>query len=429
MSRFVIHGGQPLAGEIVASGNKNAVLPMLAACLLTDKEVIFENVPRIRDVDAMLAILEHLGAEVAREDQVVRVRAANIKTGEIPRELCEAARTSFLFAGPLLTRVDRVKLYAPGGDGIGRRRLDAHLYGLRGLGVAIDDEELVFHAPRGRFQGAFLFFDEASVTATEHILMAAALCEGETRLLNAAGEPHVQDLVKLLNAMGADIDGAGTNSLTIRGVEKLGGARHRVVSDHIEVGSYLALAAATGGEITVHDTVRGHYWMTHRVFERFGLELEIGRDHIHLPGGQRPRIQADAGAALPRIDDGPWPQFPSDMMSAMIVLATQSEGPVLFFEKMFESRLYFIDPLIQMGANIIVCDPHRIVVQGRTALRGQTVRSPDIRAGMAMIIAALCAGKQPSIVQNAEVIDRGYERLEEKLLSLGADIGREADPG
>lgn len=426
MSQFVIHGGRPLSGEIVASGNKNAVLPMLAACLLTDEEVVLSNVPLIRDVTSMLEVLEHLGAEVTRDGNVVRVRAANIKTGEIPRELCEATRTSFLFVGPLLTRVDRVQLSSPGGDGIGRRRLDAHLYGLRRLGVEVDADEFVFRAP-DRMRGGTLFFDEASVTATEHILMVAALAEGETRLLNVAGEPHVQDLAKLLIAMGAKIEGAGSNTLTIHGVEKLRGARHRVVSDHIEVGSYLALAAATGGEITIHDTVRNHYWMTHRVFQRFGLELDIAKDHVHLKGGQQSCVQADAGDALPRIDDGPWPQFPSDMMSPMIVLATQSEGTVLFFEKMFESRLFFVDPLVQMGANAIVCDPHRVLVRGKTHLRGQTVRSPDIRAGMALLIAALCANRQPSIVQNAEVIDRGYERVEEKLLTLGADIGREPE--
>jgi len=426
MSHFVIQGGCPLGGEVVASGNKNAVLPMLAACLLTDEEVVLSNVPRIRDVTSMLEVLEHLGAEVSQDGNVVRVRAQHIKTGIIPRELCEATRTSFLFVGPLLTRTGRVELSAPGGDGIGRRRLDAHLYGLRRLGAVVDEEAFVFEAP-DRLQGGTLFFDEASVTATEHILMAAVLAEGETTLLNVAGEPHVQDLARLLVSMGARIGGAGSNTLTVEGVERLTGARHRVVSDHIEVGSYLALAAATGGEVTVHDTVRSHYWMLHRVFQRFGLELELERDHVRLPGGQSPRIQSDAGGALTRVDDGPWPQFPSDMMSPMIVLATQAEGTLLFFEKMFESRLYFVDPLVQMGANVIVCDPHRVVVRGRTELRGQTVRSPDIRAGMAMLIAALCAKGQPSIVQNAEVIDRGYEHVEEKLLALGADISRESD--
>jgi len=427
MSRFVIRGGQRLGGEITASGNKNAVLPMLAACLLTDQEVVLENVPSIRDVDAMLDILAYLGAEIAREGNTVRVRATTIRENEIPRELGEKIRTSVLMVGPLLSRTGQVRIAAPGGDMIGRRRLDAHFYGLQGLGVQVDIDKLEFHQ-EGRLQGAVLFFDEASVTATEHIMLVATLADGTTTLRNVASEPHVQDLARLLIGMGAEIEGVGTNTLTIHGVERLGGARHRVTSDHIEVGSYLAIAAATGGALTVRDTTRGHYWMMHRVFQRFGLDLHLETDHIVLPGGQVARIQADAGGMTPRIDDGPWPQFPSDMMSSMLVLATQAEGTVLFFEKMFESRMYFVDPLIQMGANIIVCDPHRVIVTGPSRLRGQTVRSPDIRAGMGLLMAALCAEGQPSVVQNADIIDRGYERVEEKLQSLGADIVREDDP-
>jgi len=427
MSRFVIRGGQRLGGELTASGNKNAVLPMLAACLLTDEEMVLENVPGIRDVDAMLEILVHLGAEVAREGSRVSVRAADVRETEIPRELGEKIRTSVLMVGPLLSRTGQVRVSAPGGDMIGRRRLDAHFYGLQGLGVQVDVDKLEFHQ-EGRLQGAVLFFDEASVTATEHILMVATLASGTTTLRNAASEPHVQDLARMLISMGAQIEGVGTNTLTVHGVERLRGAHHRVTSDHIEVGSYLALAAATGGGLTVRDTSRGHYWMTHRVFERFGLELRLEADHVVLAEGQVPRIQTDAGGMTPRVDDGPWPQFPSDLMSSMLVLATQSEGSVLFFEKMFESRMYFVDPLIQMGANIIVCDPHRVLVTGPSRLRGQTVRSPDIRAGMGLLMAALCAAGQPSVVQNADIIDRGYERVEEKLRALGADIVREPDP-
>jgi UDP-N-acetylglucosamine 1-carboxyvinyltransferase len=427
MSRFVIRGGQRLDGEITASGNKNAVLPMLAACLLTDEEVVLENVPAIHDVGAMLDILAYLGAETSREGGTVRVRAADIRENEIPRELGEKIRTSVLMVGPLLSRTGQVRVSAPGGDMIGRRRLDTHFYGLQGLGVQVDVDKLEFHQD-GRLRGCVLFFDEASVTATEHIMLAATLAEGTTTLRNAASEPHVQDLARMLVSMGAQIEGVGTNTLAITGVERLGGTRHRVVSDHIEVGSYLAIAAATGGGLTVRDTVRGHYWMMHRVFERFGLELQLEADHIVLPPNQVPRIQSDAGGLTPRIDDGPWPHFPSDMMSPLLVLATQSEGTVLFFEKMFESRMYFVDPLIQMGANIIVCDPHRVIVTGPSRLRGQTVRSPDIRAGMALLMAALCAEGQPSIVQNAGIIDRGYEHVEEKLQSLGADITREDDP-
>jgi UDP-N-acetylglucosamine 1-carboxyvinyltransferase len=426
MSKFVIRGGRPLSGEIAASGNKNAALPMIAAALLSQDEVVLENVPAIRDVDNMLAILSHLGVHVARDGDRVRIHAVDIKTAEIPWELSEKTRTSFLMVAPLLTRSDRVKVHPPGGDGIGRRRLDAHFYGLRALGVEVDEQELDFRAPRG-FEGRILFFDEPSVTATEHILMAAVVADGVTEIRNAACEPHVQDLGRLLIAMGARIEGLGTNNLVVTGVKALHGATYRIASDHVEVGSYLALAAATGGHVRVTDTVRGHYWMIHRVFERFGLDLELGPDSVELPAGQTPRIRSDAGGAIPRVDDGPWPQFPSDMMSPMLVLATQSEGTILFFEKMFESRMYFVDPLIQMGANVIVCDPHRVIVHGVTPLRGQTVRSPDIRAGMALIIAALCAGGRPSVVQNAQVIDRGYEHIEAKLRALGADIAREDD--
>ncbi len=422
----MIRGGRPLEGEIRASGSKNAALPMIAAALLTDEEVVLENVPSIRDVDVMLEIAGCLGAEVARIDDRVTIRAAALRDGTLPPELCDRVRTSMLFVAPLLHRLGRARLHPPGGDGIGRRRLDTHFYGLRQLGARVDDRELDFEAPDG-LEGAMIFFDEASVTATEHILMAAVLARGTTTILNAASEPHVMDLARLLIEMGARIEGLYTNTLTVTGVDRLGGATHRVVSDHIEVGSYLALAAATRGGITIHDTVRGHYWMMHRVFERFGIEIDVKSDRIVLPSGQTPRIQPDAGGAIPQVDDGPWPQFPTDMMSPFLVLATQSEGTILFFEKMFEGRMYFVDPLIQMGANAVICDPHRVIITGPAKLRGQTVRSPDIRAGMAMIIAALCATGRPCVVQNAEIVDRGYERVEEKLRAMGADIEREAD--
>jgi UDP-N-acetylglucosamine 1-carboxyvinyltransferase len=426
MSRFVIRGGRPLSGEVRISGNKNAVLPMIAAALLTRDEVVLENVPDIRDVDSMLEIAAHLGVEIEREGSTLRLRAARIEQDEVPWELCEKTRTSFLFVAPLLHRVGRAKVYPPGGDLIGRRRLDAHFYGLRKLGCEIDAGELELAAPAG-MSGDVLFFDEASVTATEHILMAAVLAKGRTEIRNAASEPHVQNLAELLIAMGAQIEGLGSNVLVVRGVESLHGARCWIEGDHIEAGSFLALAAATGGSVCVSGVRRGHFWMIHRVFERFGLTLELHADRVVLPPGQRPRIQPDAGGHMPRIDDGPWPQFPSDLMSALVVLATQSDGTVMFFEKQFESRLYFVDPLVQMGANIVVCDPHRVIVTGRTPLVGQTVRSPDIRAGMALIMAALCAARRPSVVQNAEIVDRGYESIEHKLRALGADIERVPD--
>jgi UDP-N-acetylglucosamine 1-carboxyvinyltransferase len=426
MSKFVINGGRPIRGHLQASGNKNAVLPMIAASLLTEDEVVLENVPAIRDVASMLDIAAHLGVEVKREGSTLRLRAAEIGCHEVPRELCEKTRTSFLFTAPLLHRMGRATLFPPGGDLIGRRRLDAHFYGLEKLGCEVEPDDFRISAPTG-MQGATLFFDEASVTATEHILMAAVLAEGTTEIRNAASEPHVQELAEMLVDMGARIEGISTNTLVVTGVERLSGVEHSIDGDHIEAGSYLALAAATGGDLTVGGVRGGHFWMIHRIFERFGLEMEIEAGQIHLPGGQEPNIQPDVGGRVPRVDDGPWPQFPSDLMSAMLVLATQTRGTVLFFEKLFESRMYFVDPLIQMGANVIVCDPHRVVVTGKTQLTGQTVRSPDIRAGMALMMAALCARRRPSIVQNAEIVDRGYENIEGKLRALGADIERVDD--
>ncbi|MBW2273962.1 MAG: UDP-N-acetylglucosamine 1-carboxyvinyltransferase [Deltaproteobacteria bacterium] len=426
MSKFVINGGRPIRGHLQASGNKNSVLPIIAACLLTEDEIVLENVPAIRDVASMLDIAAHLGAEVKREGSTLRIRAAEIREHEVPRELCEKTRTSFLFTAPLLHRMGRATLFPPGGDLIGRRRLDAHFYGLEKLGCEVEPDDFQISAPAG-MQGSTLFFDEASVTATEHILMAAVLAAGTTEIRNAASEPHVQELAEMLVDMGARIEGIKTNTLVVTGVERLSGVEHRIEGDHIEAGSYLALAAATGGDLTVEGVRGGHFWMIHRIFERFGLEMEFEANQIHLPGGQEPCIQPDVGGRVPRVDDGPWPQFPSDLMSALLVLATQTRGTVLFFEKLFESRMYFVDPLIQMGANIIVCDPHRVVVTGKTPLTGQTVRSPDIRAGMALMMAALCARRRPSIVQNAEIVDRGYENIEGKLRALGADIERVDD--
>jgi UDP-N-acetylglucosamine 1-carboxyvinyltransferase len=426
MSKFIIHGGRPIKGHVRVSGNKNAVLPMIAAALLTDEEVVLENVPGIRDVASMLEIAGHLGADVAREGNRVRIRAREIVTHEVPWELCEKNRTSFLFVAPLLHRMGKAKVYPPGGDMIGRRRLDAHFYGFEKLGCQVHPTDFQIEADSG-LTGSTLFFDEASVTATEHILMAAVLADGVTEIRNAASEPHVQELAQMLVEMGARIEGIKTNTLIVTGVDRLSGVTHTVEGDHIEAGSYLALAAAMRGELVVEGVRGGHYWMINRVFERFGIDLEISSDAIYLAGGQEPCIRPDIGGKVPRVDDGPWPQFPSDLMSAMLVLATQSRGTVLFFEKLFESRMYFVDPLCGMGANIIVCDPHRVIVNGPSTLVGQTVRSPDIRAGMALIIAALCATGRPSVVQNAEIVDRGYDNIDAKLQALGADIERVPD--
>lgn len=417
---FQIRGGTPLHGQVVVSGNKNAILPMLAATLLTDEPVTLTNVPDIRDVHAMCDILTALGASVTQERDAFTIHAANLTAHELGPELCGPIRTSFLVTGPLLARLGRAILHPPGGDGIGRRRLDAHFYGLQKLGASVDPTAFDFQA--NALTGADLFFDEASVTATEHILMTATLAKGETVIRNAAAEPHVQNLAAMLQAMGALIDGVGTNTLTVQGVERLHGATVAVQGDHIEAGSFLAAAAATGGSITVHGTSKPHFWMTRRVFEKFGIQLELRGDAVFLPPSEL-TIQPDAGGMIPRVDDGPWPQFPSDLMSVMLVLATQAQGTVLFFEKMFESRMYFVDRLIQMGASAIVCDPHRAVISGPTQLRAQSMTSPDIRAGLALVIAALSA-TGTSQIHNAWVIDRGYQAVEEKLRGIGADIRR-----
>ena len=419
---FIIQGGSQISGTIEASGNKNAILPILAACALTDQKIQLENVPLIKDVDVMLDLLKHMGANISRDKNTVTIQLNKVVNSELPQKLCSLARTSFLFVAPLLFRTGKAILSPPGGDMIGRRRLDAHFYRLKSLGATIDVKDFNFLLD-DKFEARELFFDEASVTATEHIMMAAVCAKGTTVLHNSASEPHVQDLAIFLNSMGAKIRGINTNTLTIEGVEKLGGTTHRVVSDHIEVGSYLALAAATGGSITINGVNKNHYWMINRVFNRFNIELDYTDGAVSLKAGQIVKIKSDAGGAIPRIDDGPWPQFPSDLMSVMIVLATQAQGTVLFFEKMFESRMYFVDGLIQMGANIIVCDPHRIVVSGGAKLYGIPLKSPDIRAGMALLMAAICA-KGESKLNNAHIVDRGYQYIIEKLTSLGVDIKR-----
>ncbi len=421
-SSITIDGGHPVSGSLKVSGSKNAVLPMIAAALLTDEEVVLHNVPDIVDVEVMLIIAQNLGVDVSFSENSLRIKAANITNTEIPHDLSSRIRTSLLFAAPLLVRCGQVSLWPPGGDVIGKRRLDGHFYGLGVLGAEINCDDLPFKmTAKKRFKGRDLFLDEASVTATEQVMIAAVAADGETIIRNAASEPHVTDLGELLIKMGANISGLGSNTLTIRGVEKLHGAEHTVVSDHIEAGSYIALAAATGGELEIKGIVSRHFWMTRRIFERLGLHFEMEPDRIFIPGGQHMVIKKDFGNAVPVISDGPWPQYPSDMMSCTIVAATQAEGTVLFFEKMFESRIYFVDRLISMGANIIVCDPHRAVISGPAQLRGTTLSSPDIRAGMAMLIAALCANGR-SHIMNTEMIARGYENIVAKLQSIGAVI-------
>lgn len=421
MRSLRIEGGAPIGGEVVIGGNKNAALPMIAACLLTDEPVVLRNMPDILDVRSMLDIARELGAVAEFSDHTLHFHCPKLRTTTVSEALCSRNRTSILFAAPLLARGGAATLYPPGGDVIGRRRLDGHFYGLEKLGATLDFGPVYRFRLEGGFKGRELFLDEASVTATEQIILAAVLAEGTTTLYNAACEPHVSDLADLLNAMGAKISGHGSNTLTIEGVAKLHGVDYTIVGDHIEAGSFLALGAACGGELTVRGTTPRHYWMIRRIFERIGVRMELRRDSIYLPGGQDLRVESDFGGYNPVLSDGPWPQFPSDMMSCTIVAATQSQGSALFFEKMFESRIYFVDRLISMGANAIVCDPHRVLITGRTQLHGMTVSSPDIRAGMAMVIAALCA-KGNSTINSADVIYRGYENLVEKLTGIGAKI-------
>lgn len=426
MARFIIRGGKKIGGTFRPLGNKNAVLPMLAACVLTDEPLMLENVPKILDVDNMLRLLADLGVAVSRRGHAVELCARGLKKTALDRDWCARVRGSILMAGPLPARHGSATLFAPGGDVIGRRRLDTHFEGLDQLGIGMVWRGDAFHLLRKRgFRGAEILLDEASVTATENILMAATLAPGRTVVTNAACEPHVQDLGELLNKMGARISGLGTNRIEIEGVQRLGGARHRVGPDYIEIGSFLAAAAATGGALTVTElpdatTLK----VMQRAFGRLGVEWQIQDGQLVLSARQDLRVRKDLGGAIPKMEDGIWPAIPSDLLSVALVLATQTKGEVLFFEKLFESRMYFVDRLLEMGATLVQCDPHRVVVSGPVKLRAQMISSPDIRAGMALVIAALCA-KGTTVIEKAEMIDRGYERIEARLRALGADISRE----
>jgi UDP-N-acetylglucosamine 1-carboxyvinyltransferase len=424
MEKFVIEGGVPLSGTIVPAGNKNGALPILAACLLTEDEVILRNVPRIRDVEAMAMLLETLGARVEwLGPGEVSVDSSSVDRQEVDRELAERIRASFLLAGPLLARFGHAHMPPPGGDVIGRRRLDPHLDAFRALGASVrEDRDIVLEAPLGLRPCDFLM-DEPSVMATENALMAAALTRGPTVIRNAASEPHVQDLARMLVAMGAAIDGIGSNVMTVHGTGTLRGCTHTVAPDHIEIGSFMALAGVTGGELIVKDTVPEDLRMIRLVFDRLGLRSEVRGADVIVPGNQKLVIRNDAGDYMPKVEDGPWPAFPADLTSIAVALATQAEGSVIIHEKMFENRLFFTDKLQLMGAAITICDPHRAIVVGPRRLRGERVESPDIRAGMAMLIAALCADGVTEI-GNIRQIDRGYERIDERLRELGARITR-----
>jgi UDP-N-acetylglucosamine 1-carboxyvinyltransferase len=425
MEKFLIEGGVPLSGTIVPAGNKNGALPILAACLLTEDEVILRNVPRISDVEAMVLLLQTLGARVQwLGPSEVLIDSSTVERGDVDRGLAEQIRASFLLAGPLLARFGRARMPPPGGDVIGRRRLDPHLDAFRALGALVEHKgDIVLTAPSLGLRPCDFLMDEPSVMATENALMAASLTRGPTVIRNAASEPHVQDLARLLVAMGAAIDGIGSNVMTVHGTATLRGATHTIAPDHIEIGSFMALAGVTGGELVVKDTVPADLRMIRLVFERLGLRTELHGADVIVPGNQQLVIRNDAGDYLPKVEDGPWPAFPADLTSIALALATQAEGSVIIHEKMFENRLFFTDKLVMMGAAITICDPHRAIVVGPRRLRGGRVESPDIRAGMAILSAALCADGVTEI-GNIRQIDRGYERIDERLRDLGARITR-----
>ena len=427
MEKFVIKGETPLSGEIVAAGNKNAALPLVAACLLTEEEVILRNVPRIRDVEAQVGLLERMGVEVEWLDaNDLQMRASALGTRQVDEGLAARIRASFLLAGPLLARFGEVRMPPPGGDTIGRRRLDPHLDAFSDLGATVSGDRMIeVSAPDG-LAPCSIFMDEPSVMGTENALMAAALTPGSTTIANAASEPHVQDLARLLTKMGAQVDGIGSNVMTITGRDRLGGTEFRICPDHIEVASFMALAAATGGELRVRDTRPEDLLMIRRQFKRLGLQSMVEGKDILVPPEQRLEIRDDVGDAIAKIDDGPWPAFPADLTSIALALATQARGTVLIFEKMFENRLFFVDKLVAMGARITLCDPHRAIVSGPSRLHGERLESPDIRAGMAMLIAALAAEGE-SEIGNIRQIDRGYEDIDSRLQSLGAHIKRVDD--
>jgi UDP-N-acetylglucosamine 1-carboxyvinyltransferase len=423
--KFIVNGGKPLNGVIRPTGNKNAALPMIAATLLTDEDVFLENVPRIKDVLTLLSLLEVLGAETEwTGPSEVRVRAANVGGTQLDAGQAARIRASILLAGPMVARTGGMQLPPPGGDVIGRRRVDTHFLALRKLGAeVVEDPEFFGLRAEGGLKGADMFLDEPSVTGTENAAMAASLANGTTRIRNAAAEPHVQDLCHMLVGMGARINGIGTGTLEIEGQQKLRGGRFRITSDHIEIGSFIGLAAVTRGEITIQDAALEHLDSTLIGFRRLGLQMEPRGKDLFIPGGQEPEVQMDMGGHIPTLGDGPWPQFPADLTSIALVTATQCRGTILVHEKMFESRMFFADKLVSMGARLVLCDPHRVLVIGPSRLRGAPVESPDIRAGMALLIAALGAEGRSDIYNIAQ-IERGYERIDERLIALGADISR-----
>ena len=424
MSEYHIEGGFPIKGTIKVSGNKNAALPCIAASILTSEPVTLHNIPDIADTGVMLEILKALGASVKSAGKNSwTIHAKDIKQNDIPPELSKKIRASILFAGPLLARCGKAVMPPPGGDVIGRRRLDTHFLALTELGARVNiDGRFTFTA--NKLAGTDLFLDEASVTATENALMAAVLAKGKTIITNAACEPHVQDVCRMLNLMGAKISGVGSNILTIEGVKELKGCEFRIGADFMEIGSFIGLAAATKGSIEIEGVRDCDLRPIKLSFGKLGIHWETDSNILRVPAAQEMQINTDLGGMIPKIDDAPWPGFPPDLTSIMTVVATQVKGTVLIHEKMFESRMFFVDKLIGMGARITLCDPHRAVVSGPCLLHGdEELSSPDVRAGMAIVIAALCA-RGNSIIRNVYQVERGYERLTERLKSLGAQIKR-----
>jgi UDP-N-acetylglucosamine 1-carboxyvinyltransferase len=424
-TQFRVQGGHPLHGVITPQGNKNEALPLLAACCLTSDPVTFQNMPDIEDVWVMRAILEELGVSITPGPNQgdLRVQAKNDPKMTLPETLSSKLRGAVTLAGPLLARLGRVFLPRPGGDRIGRRRLDTHILALQALGAEVKATDQGYELIARQLVGADILLDEASVTATENAASAAALAQGRTIIRNAASEPHVQGLCTLLNKMGAQIDGIGSNILTIDGVKSLHGAAHRVGPDYLEIGSFVSLAAVTGGELLIENVQWDDLRMIRSVFSRLGIEVLPQGNNLRVPSGQSLEIATDMGGAVGKIEDAPWPGFPADMTSVALVTATQCKGTILIHEKMFESRLFFTDSLIAMGARIILCDPHRAVVMGRDRLHAARLSSPDIRAGMALLIAALCAQGE-SVIQNVIQIDRGFANIDTRLQKLGAQIER-----
>ena len=424
MEQFVIEGGHPLHGTVTPAGNKNAALPLLAACLLTDEPVTLRNLPRIRDVDTMRELICDVGATVEELDpHAWRIHTPRLTKSSLAHELCRRIRASMLLAGPMLARHGELELPLPGGDVIGRRRLDTHLLALEALGVKILYDNAQFRMQADRLQGANMLLDESSVTATENAIMAAALARGTTVIRNAASEPHVQEVCQFINCLGGRIEGIGSNTLIIHGVERPHGGEYLIGADYLEVVSFIGAAAVTDGEVRIRNAGTQYLDMIRLVFRRLGVRWETEGDDILVPRGQSLTIVPDLGGAIPDIKTNVWPAFPTDLTSIAITVATQAAGTVLFHDWMHSGRMYFTDKLVSMGARIILCDPHRCLVQGPNYLEGEQLESPDIRAGMALLIAALCA-RGTSTIRNIGQIERGYEKIDEKLEALGARIER-----